>query len=75
MFADLLVVGVFLGGLLLLVLFLVRTSWRRDVQDRDVTQNDSEVDEEVERTHEIHDRLDSDPDYRKRVRDRFTRED
>jgi len=38
-------------------------------------QRNEEVLAQVEEVHEIHDRLDADPAYRQRVRDRFTRPD
>lgn len=36
-------------------------------------EHNAQVVQQVEQVNEIHDRLNSDPDYAKRVRDRFTR--
>lgn len=43
-------------------------------ENEKISRENAEVVKEVEKTHETHDRLDSDPEYRKRVRDRFTRD-
>jgi hypothetical protein len=43
-------------------------------QNEIVAEQNAEIVKNVEEVHEIHDRLDSDPAYRDRVRDRFTRD-
>ena len=45
-----------------------------EANEATIAQNAALV-EKLEEVHEIHDRLESDPAYRERVRDRFTRPD
>jgi len=44
-------------------------------QNEVAAEHNAEVVKKVEETHEIHDRLNTDPEFAKRVRDRFTRPD
>ena len=44
-------------------------------QNEIVSRENEAVVKEVEKTHEIHDRLNTDPEFADRVRDRFTRDD
>lgn len=45
-----------------------------NVENEKIAEANRQIVEEVEETHETHDRLERDPTYRKRVRDRFTRD-
>ena len=60
---------------------LLREVWNRGIGSaayelvEQTARENQEIVQEVEKTHEVHDRLDADPAYRDRVRDRFTRPD
>lgn len=51
-----------------------RYNAERTAHNEKVAEENRQIVEEVGKTNETHDRLERDPDYRDRVRDRFTRD-